>query len=338
MPGLKPRGGTTARVSAQLRISETSIFVSKKCNKKAIAEFFYCLICVVNVSFTTCNICIVNRTIFFDKGDEMNDGIKKAIQYLKARKFIPHYAADVATARDIILKLVPLDAVVGFGDSTSVRQAHVPKDLSKRGNTIINPFEPMKKNQDYKSFSMNVFRRSIEAALCDVYITGTNALTQDGRLVNIDGVGNRVSGMIFGHPVVILVVGRNKIVKDLDAAIERLKKVTAPEHVSRRGSSKSPCIVKGECKDCVGASRVCNITTILEGAPLFSEVNVIIVDEDLGLGWDISWAQERIEKISDRHNGKMWSMPEEAIHALTKEELWAGVDDILHKSGGNKTA
>ncbi|MFC1534529.1 LUD domain-containing protein, partial [Thermodesulfobacteriota bacterium] len=160
--------------------------------------------------------------------------------------------------------------------------------------------------------------------------TGTNALTQDGRLLNIDGVGNRVSGMIWGHPIVILAVGKNKIVKDLDEAFYRLRHVTAPEHVSRRGASGAPCTIKGECRDCMGDDRVCNVTTIMEGAPLFSEVNVVIVNEDLGLGWDRSWGKDRIDEISDRHNRLMWSMPEEAIRALTREELWESVKDLLN--------
>lgn len=268
----------------------------------------------------------------------MDEGIKKTLKYLKARKFNPHYADDGDTARKMILELVPLDAAVGFGDSSSVRQIGIAGELKKRGNFVINPFEVIHQIDDYKAYSRKVFRRSMEATLCDVFITGTNALTEDGRLINIDGVGNRVSGMIWGHPKVVLVIGQNKIVKDLDEAMNRLKKVTAPEHVSRRGSSKSPCRVKGECMDCTGASRVCNITTIMEGAPLFGEINVVLVGEDLGLGWDRSWSPERIDKISNRHNSYMWAMPEKAIQALTKEELWAGVADLLHNSSKRRIA
>jgi hypothetical protein len=212
----------------------------------------------------------------------------------------------------------------------------VAKELENRGHQIINPFKPTAGITDYKAFSRDVFRSSIAAALCDVFITGTNAISEDGRLVNIDGVGNRVAGMIWGHAKVILVIGKNKIVKDLDAAMDRLKKVTAPEHVSRRGSSNSPCTVKGECRDCSGNSRVCNVTTIMEGAPLFSEMNVILVDEDLGLGWEKSWSPERIEAISERHNRHMWGMPEEAIQALTKEELWASVRDLLYNPANRR--
>ena len=261
----------------------------------------------------------------------MEKYINQAIKYLKARNFSPHYVEDAESARALILDLIPKDKVVGIGDSSSVRQTGVIKALTERGTKVINPFDPEKDIVDYREYSKFVFRASIEAALCDVFMTGSNALTQDGRLVNIDGVGNRVTGMIFGHPEVILVVGRNKIVRDLDEAMNRVKNVTAPEHVSRRGSSKSPCTVKGECRDCMGKERICNATTILEGSPLFSEVNVVIVDEDLGLGWDRTWAKDRIEKISERHNSLMWSMPEEAIHALTKDELWESVKDLLHK-------
>jgi hypothetical protein len=260
----------------------------------------------------------------------MNQEIKQTMKYLKARNFIAYYAENGDQARDTVLTLIPKDMSVGIGDSSSVRQTGVIKALMKRGTPVINPFDPEKPIDDYVNLSKYVFRASLEASYCDVFLTGTNAVTLDGRLVNIDAVGNRVVGMIWGHPMVILIIGKNKIVKDLDAALYRLKHVTAPEHVRRRGAA-SPCTKKGECQDCLGKTRICNVTTIIEGATFFCKTHVIIVDEDLGLGWDQSWPQGRIDKISDRHNSVMWSMPDEAVKVLTSEELWESVKEYRIK-------
>lgn len=260
---------------------------------------------------------------------DMEKSIKKTLKYLKARNFKPLYADSSEEARDIMLNLIPHNTVVGVGDSSSIRQIGIIKHLEGRGTRVINPFDPERPIGDPKEYAAFVFRSSIEAARCDLFLTGTNAVTEDGRLVNIDGVGNRVAGMIWGHPRVVLAVGKNKIVKDLDAAFYRLRHVTAPEHALRSGVSGVPCIVEGECKDCMVKTRICNVTTIMEGSPHFTEITVIIVNEDLGLGWDLTWPRERIEQISQRHNRFMWSMKKEAMETLTREELWEKVSNCL---------
>jgi hypothetical protein len=114
----------------------------------------------------------------------------------------------------------------------------------------------------------------------------------------VDAVGNRIAGIFWGHPVSIVVVGRNKIVKDLDEAFYRIKNIIAPNHVRIRSvelggrNSKTPCAVTGECSDCRAIDRICNIFGVIEGKPLFTDLNVIIVNEDLGLGWDPSWPKK----------------------------------------------
>lgn len=115
--------------------------------------------------------------------------------------------------------------------------------------------------------------------------------------------------MAWGHPRVIIAVGKNKIVKDLDEAFQRVKNVIVPEHTRKRGASGPPCSTKGKCYDCIGRKRVCNVMTIMEGSPALTELNVVIVDEDLGLGWDPSWPEERIHKILENHRKFIWSVP-----------------------------
>ncbi len=163
----------------------------------------------------------------------------------------------------------------------------------------------------------------LEATLCDVFLTGSNSLTEDGRLLNVDGAGNRVAGMFWGHPTSVLVVGRNKIVKDLDEALDRVKNVIAPEHLRRKGAP-TPCSKSGRCHDCLGPAKVCAVTTIIERKPPHTDIHVVIVNEDLGLGWDRSWPEDRIKKIVARHEEFMAMCPLPAclLQPGTNEELW----------------
>lgn len=259
----------------------------------------------------------------------MEKAIKRTLKSLEARNLRAWFATDCKEARDLMMDLISQDAAVGVGDSSAVRQIGIIENLRNRGTRVFDPFNIDNPIKDGRGFLELHFRLVIEATLCDVFLTGTNAITEDGRLLNIDGAGNRVAGMFWGHPQVILAVGRNKIVRDLDEAFHRLKNVIAPEHLRRRGAKGPPCAVTGKCNDCIGDNRICVITSIIEGKPLFSEINVIIVNQDLGLGWDQSWPQERIDKIAANHERFMWTLPQELVKAVDKKALWEAVRSQL---------
>ena len=115
----------------------------------------------------------------------------------------------------------------------------------------------------------------------DVFITGTNAMTETGELVNIDGTGQRVAAMIFGPGKVVVVAGVNKIAGDLEEGLWRASNVAAPMNAWRL-HRKTPCAVTGECSDCVAPERICNITTILHRKPGSTDLTVVLVGEKLG--------------------------------------------------------
>jgi hypothetical protein len=115
----------------------------------------------------------------------------------------------------------------------------------------------------------------------DVMIASSNAITLDGKLVNLDGMGNRVAAMIFGPKKVILVVGVNKIVPDLDSAMARVKHYSAPVNSIRLGL-KNPCVETGLCADCKSPQRICNMWSIIEGHMIKDRIHVKLVGEDLG--------------------------------------------------------
>jgi hypothetical protein len=237
----------------------------------------------------------------------MDIQIKECLASLHSRHINGIFAENSEDARQKILKLIPQEAVVGIGDSTTIRQIGIPKILRERGIKILDAFEP--KDKESHEYHQRLVK---EATVCDVFLTGTNAITRDGRLVNVDAAGNRVAGMFWGHPISIIVVGRNKIVKGLEEAFDRIRYIIAPNHIRIRSVElggrefKTPCVTTGECNDCRATDRACNIFTIIEGKPFRTTLNVIIVNEDLGLSWDPSWPQERIAQIIENYKKFVW--------------------------------
>lgn len=233
--------------------------------------------------------------------------IETLLKSLKSRGLEGFYVKSREEAKNKILELIPQGATVGIGDSVTVKQIGVIEELMKRGRIVFNGF--------YRGISWEEHDEMLrKSALCDVFLTGTNAVTLDGRLVNMDAVGNRVSGIFFGHKFSIVVIGRNKIVKDLDEALYRIRKIIAPTHARLRVElggrpMETPCVVTGRCSDCRSRDRICNILTIIEGKPLKTDINVIVVDEDLGLSWDESWPKERISRIIEEYKRYVWLPP-----------------------------
>ncbi len=121
-----------------------------------------------------------------------------------------------------------------------------------------------------------------EALLTDLFITGTNAITEDGYLVNLDMVGNRVGALTFGPLNVLVLTGRNKIVPDIQSAMDRIKNYAAPANAMRL-DMETPCIKAGFCSDCKSSGRICNTWTITEKSFPKKRVKIVMINEDLGL-------------------------------------------------------
>ncbi|WP_419661939.1 hypothetical protein Dvar_23790 [Desulfosarcina variabilis str. Montpellier] len=123
--------------------------------------------------------------------------------------------------------------------------------------------------------------RRRESLLVDLFITGTNAITETGQLVNLDMIGNRIAALTFGPKTVLLLVGRNKIVLDQEAAVKRIKNYAAPVNVMRL-DKKSPCGKTGRCENCSSPDRICNTWTITEKSFPKKRVKIILINEDMG--------------------------------------------------------
>ncbi len=198
---------------------------------------------------------------------------KNLIENLQKRHFTVHEAATGEEAKKIALDIIGSRST-GIGGSKTVSQLGLYETLTEQGNEVHWHWKvgPEKKKEE----------RDL-AVKCEVYMCSANALMEDGRIVQIDGTGNRLAGLIYGPPCVILIVGRQKIVPDYDSAIERIKRDTCPGN-ARRQNFDTPCAKTGVCMDCRGPARMCNVTAIIE-APLrvHKEFHVVLVDEELGL-------------------------------------------------------
>jgi hypothetical protein len=242
----------------------------------------------------------------------MNAQMKQVLAGLHSRHIKGVFAEKLEEGREKILALIPIDAVVGIGDSTTIRQMGLTVALMKRGTKVLDAFNPERGKMHRKAERERHAKIVRKATLGDAFLAGTNAITHDGRLVNVDAVGNRVSGMVWGHPLSIIVVGRNKIVKDLDEAFYRIRNLIAPNHARIRSTElggrkmKTPCIQTGKCADCRSVDRICNIFMTIEGKPFRTDLIVVIVNEDLGLSWDTSWPKSRIEKIIGNYKKHAW--------------------------------
>ena len=199
---------------------------------------------------------------------------KKVTEALKKNGFEAEYCPSSAEAAEKILALIPESASVGFGGSWTVKALKIQEKLAGRGNTILDHGAPGLSNEE----RMETRKKQLT---CDVFLSGTNAVTLDGKLVNIDGNGNRVAAMIFGPGKVIVVLGTNKIVKDLDAAEERIQMVAAPVNNKRIGLP-NPCTQTGLCMNCQTETRICNVTTIISKRPRSTPFHVFVVGEELG--------------------------------------------------------
>lgn len=198
----------------------------------------------------------------------------KAVESLVKNNFTATYVKTRQEAVDQILSLIASDATIGVGGSWTLQDLKLPSILEERGNTVYNHNKPGLTPEE----AMDLRRKELTA---DVFLTGTNAITLDGKLVNVDGAGNRVAAMIFGPKKVIIVAGVNKIVQDVAAAEQRIETIAAPVN-NKRLNRPNPCTVTGVCMDCQGPTRICNVTTIMKKRPTPTDIHIFIIGEELG--------------------------------------------------------
>ncbi len=187
-------------------------------------------------------------------------------------KIIP--VESIKAASDKILEIIPKTSKIGYGGSVTLESIGV-LDRIRAGKYTLYDRDKVKKG------SREAYELGHLAQHADYFLASANAITKNGEIVNIDRTGNRVSSLIFGPEHVILVVGKNKIVPDLDAAMKRIKTIAAPLNAKRIGAD-TPCAKTGICADCSSPERLCCITVVIERQFKPGRMTIILVNEDLG--------------------------------------------------------
>ncbi|MBQ3567664.1 MAG: lactate utilization protein [Anaerotignum sp.] len=195
------------------------------------------------------------------------------VKNLEKRHFEAYYCPTAAEAIEKVLSLMPEGSSVSWGGSMTIRDMGLTKAV-KEGNyhvidrdTAANPAE------------MREMHR--QGLLTDFYLTSTNAISEDGVLVNIDGTGNRVAAISFGPNNVIVLASLSKVAQDVDAAIKRVRSYVAPVN-SMRFMGKTPCAVDGTCHNCTSAECICNQVLITRVCRPAGRIKVILIGEELG--------------------------------------------------------
>jgi L-lactate utilization protein LutB len=200
-------------------------------------------------------------------------------QALEANGYQAHVATDKAEARRLVLETV-LPATGGktlsWGGSGTFKECGLYPDLLEQpGYQCLDTYDTSASREE-------ILERRRQALLCDVFFTGTNAITESGALVNLDMIGNRVAALAFGPRNVVVLAGRNKVVPDLEEAMLRIKNYAAPVNAARL-DKKTPCAKTARCEDCKSPDRICNVWTLTEKSFPKGRITVVLVNEDLGL-------------------------------------------------------
>lgn len=195
------------------------------------------------------------------------------VKNLKSRRFDAYYCATRQEALEKALELIPRGATIGWGGSVSAREIGL-MDAVRSGD-----YRPI--DRDTARTPQEREKLMKQSLLADVFLTGANALSLDGQMVNIDGNGNRLGGIVYGPEKVLVIAGMNKVTATLEDAVARARTLAAPMN-KQRFPSQTPCEVTGSCADCKGEECICNQILITRNCRPQGRIAFILVGEDLG--------------------------------------------------------
>lgn len=206
----------------------------------------------------------------------------KLIKNLKSRKFEAYYCDSAIEAAEKALSLIPQSSSVSWGGSVTLEEIGLIEGIYQGNFIIIDRDKAQTMNERY-----DLMRQSL---LCDIYLTSFNAISEDGVLINIDSVGNRVAAITFGPKNVIAVIGMNKVCKTVEDAIVRARTYAAPINAQRCLSDpflhpveRTPCVINGSCGNCKAEDCICSYIVETRMCKIPGRIKIILVGESLGL-------------------------------------------------------
>lgn len=204
------------------------------------------------------------------RNEKLGAGLIKA---LSLRHFDAYYCASSSEAAEKILSLIPKTDVVSWGGSMTMEALGVIDRVKKGGWRVIDRSTAQSQGE-----KIEIMRRAL---LCDTYLTGANAISEDGEIVNVDGNGNRVAAMTFGPKSVIVACGMNKVVKTAEDAISRARNTAAPVN-AQRFDIRTPCKTTGSCADCKSTDSICSYIVRTRLCKPAGRIKVVLIGEVLG--------------------------------------------------------
>ena len=198
---------------------------------------------------------------------------EKVIKGLESRNMEGYYAETKEEALKIALALIPGGSSIGWGGSVSIADIGLKEAVCSEEYKVY--------NRDMCSSAEEKREIEYKCLGCDYFLCSTNAITEDGILVNIDGRGNRVAAITWGPENVLMVVGMNKVVRDLDTAWSRARHLAAPVN-AQRFDIQTPCKKTGSCADCKSPDTICSQFLITRYSKEPKRIKVILVNEELG--------------------------------------------------------
>jgi len=202
-----------------------------------------------------------------------NFPIKDLVQNFKKRNIKVLWFNSFTEVKQYLLEQIPTYATIGIGNSKTLKSMEITQTLCHRGNTVFDKTLG-KDKEEVRELKRN-------SLLTDCYISGANAVSIDGRIVNIDHSGNRVAAIAYGPDKVYIIVGKNKIASTHSEAVQRAKNISAPLNAKRTGYNP-PCVAAGHCTDCNSPERVCYILSTVEGQYAEGRLTLLIANEDEG--------------------------------------------------------
>lgn len=198
---------------------------------------------------------------------------QRVVKALKERNMDAYYATSRQEALEKAMNLIPEGSSISWGGSMSIGEIGL-KDAVCQGNYQVY-------NRDSAANAEERNKIELEAYFCDFFLTSSNAITEDGFLVNIDGHANRISAIAHGPKNVLMIVGMNKIVKDVDAAIKRARNEASPIN-AQRFDRNTPCCKTGACFDCKSPDTICCQMLITRYSSIAGRIKIILVNDALG--------------------------------------------------------
>ena len=196
------------------------------------------------------------------------------VKNLRNRHFDAYYCENREEALEKALELIPVGSTVSWGGALSAQQIGLMEAIKKGNYTAIDRDTAKSPEERVKIMKSGL--------LADVFITGANALSLDGQMVNIDGNGNRVAPIVYGPDSIIVIAGMNKVMDTLDAAMTRARTISAPLN-KQRFDLQTPCEITGTCADCKSEGCICNQILITRHCRPAGRIKFVLVGEDLGL-------------------------------------------------------